>query len=261
MPDTQLSGNTFSFQSPEKSLPKSNSERKNAKPEYVSPSSKSKKKGKKHSSHTLSSAVRIKAKKALEETEADRVIIEQVHYKGSKIRRIRKSWSDAEIQDLQKGVEKHGEGSWASIIRDPEFNFEPERTVVDLKDKWRNIANYLSYNQRPIRSYILVDKNHQPILNQNGNQKTFRNRYPRDAAMKVATKAEFYPTDDSFIDIYLRETVGEGDRPPIVHVYRGTRQKYFAAQILKFSGRKTMWVASVEKVREEQLFSRDTIVD
>jgi len=46
--------------------------------------------------------------------------------------------------DLEAGVAKHGEGKWAQILADQEFHFN-ERTIVDLKDKWRNWKHYRPY--------------------------------------------------------------------------------------------------------------------
>lgn len=200
------------------------------------------------------------AKETLEASHASSVIVEQVHYQGSHSRRLRTPWTEQECENLRRGVEVYGESSWATILRAKELKFHENRTAVDLKDKWRNLVSYRQYGTRPIRSYILVDQNHQPLLNQNGHAPVLRNRYPRDAAMKIATRDEYYKNGNEFIDIYLMESVGENNCPPIVHVYRGTRQKYIAADIPKFENSATMWVASVEKVKEEQLFDRSTIL-
>lgn len=51
-------------------------------------------------------------------------------------RRPRKMFTDAEVLNLVKGVERFGEGKWARILETYKFD---DRTSVDLKDKWRNL--------------------------------------------------------------------------------------------------------------------------
>ena len=53
--------------------------------------------------------------------------------------RPRVRWSEAEVENLRHGVERH-EGlpnMWATILS--KYEFHPYRTSVDLKDKWRNL--------------------------------------------------------------------------------------------------------------------------
>jgi hypothetical protein len=85
----------------------------------------------------------------------------------------------------------------------------------------------------------------------------FNNRWPREAAKKVASRSEFYDTDETEITIYLKEIIGKNDaddqsQTPVVHVYRGTRTKTPAPAIPKFRSKEFMWVASIEKIREEK---------
>jgi len=51
------------------------------------------------------------------------------------IPRHKRPWSTSEVQALEKGVAKHGVGSWATILADPSLIFD-SRTTVDLKDKF-----------------------------------------------------------------------------------------------------------------------------
>ncbi|RMZ85855.1 hypothetical protein DV737_g465, partial [Chaetothyriales sp. CBS 132003] len=53
-----------------------------------------------------------------------------------KARRARRPWTEAEAQDLLRGVGKHGVGRWKQILEDPSFHFN-DRTTVDLKDRHR----------------------------------------------------------------------------------------------------------------------------
>lgn len=199
------------------------------------------------------------AKRTMAEHRANSVIIEQSHFSSRSNRRCPTKWTASETKNLEDGVEKHGEGSWADILKDKSLYFNKKRTIVDLKDKWRNLKNYQQYSARPIRKYVLVNEHHVPTLSPSGNQRIFNSRYPRDAALKAATKDEFYQKDKEFTYIYLRELNGTDDQPPIVHVYRGTRHIDLAAKIEKFRGKKTMWVACVEKIREEQLYDRERL--
>lgn len=51
-------------------------------------------------------------------------------------------FSQEEVDSLIAGVGKYGEGQWKQIHDDPEFPFKKtNRTVVDLKDKWRVIQH------------------------------------------------------------------------------------------------------------------------
>jgi hypothetical protein len=54
---------------------------------------------------------------------------------------MRRAWSDAEVAALRRGHARHGHkhNVWAAILADPELkdSFDPKRTGVNLKDKWR----------------------------------------------------------------------------------------------------------------------------
>ena len=52
----------------------------------------------------------------------------------------RKRFSDKEIRNLKAGVEIHGEGKWTQILQDTRLDFDPIRTAVSLKDKWRHLS-------------------------------------------------------------------------------------------------------------------------
>lgn len=55
-------------------------------------------------------------------------------------RHKRIKWTEGEVQALRSGVQKHGEGRWAVILRENADRFHPVRISVDLKDKWRNLS-------------------------------------------------------------------------------------------------------------------------
>lgn len=209
------------------------------------------------------------ARKTFLETDADKIIYERSSFEPGKARRPRVNWTEEEIADLRRGVEKHGEGYWAAIHQDPSFKFSPSRTQIDLKDKWRNITAYVRYQHHPIRQFVLVNSLHSEILTPAGNSHIFKNRWPRDAALKVATRDEFYPLDENgkrvdSIVIYLKEVMderGKSERPQYVHIYRGTRTLQKPREnITKFAGYAAIWKGKVEKIGEEILIKPHDIL-
>jgi hypothetical protein len=196
------------------------------------------------------------------------VVLERSHYRPATEHRQRQKWTAEEQERLRRGVERHGEGAWAQIWNDATLGFRNgRRTQVDLKDKWRNCTAYRTYSQNPIRRFILVDAQHRPVLTPAGQFHVYNNRWPRDAAMKAATKDEMYPVHPatgapvSETQIYLRELLASDSSArnssmdptlSVVHVYRGTRQRERPPTgVPKFANARQMWVARVEKVAEE----------
>jgi hypothetical protein len=61
-------------------------------------------------------------------------------------RRKNQRWTLDEVRRLIEGVRYHGPGSWAAILDDNQDIWGPigicDRTQVDLKDKWRNLAGH-----------------------------------------------------------------------------------------------------------------------
>lgn len=192
-------------------------------------------------------------------------------------RRRRIPWSKAEEEQLKEGVRVLGAGNWNQILNNGKFHFTPGRRPVDLKDKWRNITQYTRYTERPLRTFLLLDDNDRPLLQDSGRPYLYRNRWPRDAASKAATKGQFYPSPNHTgpITINVREVFLDGDqewrtrrvsdlisamrqRPndpiPTVWIYRGTRQKVDATPgVAKFSRGGQVWQASIRRIRTKQL--------
>lgn len=197
------------------------------------------------------------------------IVVEKAIFDASKARRVRSPWTDQEIKDLNKGVQLHGEGAWAAILNDRNLCFiRGQRSQVDLKDKWRNMKAYVPYKGHPIRRFILVDSAHQPLYTAANNLHIFNNRWPRDAAMKVATRDSTYPlnadgTPQESVIIHLKEEMddqGKSERPQIVHVYRATRVLQRPRNIKKFEGYAAVWTGKVEKVAEEILIKSNQVV-
>lgn len=59
---------------------------------------------------------------------------------GKKKRKKTVPFSKAEEEHLRNGVEKFGEGHWATILAN--YNFDPSRGSMALRDKWRNLKKY-----------------------------------------------------------------------------------------------------------------------
>jgi len=57
---------------------------------------------------------------------------------GSKLPRRRIRWSKEETEKLRELQAENGT-SWAAILEAGRDVFDPVRTAVDLKDKWRNM--------------------------------------------------------------------------------------------------------------------------
>ena len=66
-----------------------------------------------------------------------------------------------------------------------------------------------------LRRYVLLDAHHRVVPTKNMNQHEFRNRWPRDAALKIASRSQFYNINGTPVDeitIYLREIGPSGGR-------------------------------------------------
>lgn len=193
------------------------------------------------------------------------VIVNTVNHKDVP-RRTRVAWADYEVESLERGVAKHGT-SWSKILNDQELQFQ-DRTQVDLKDKWRNMKSTRLYHTIPIRRFVLVNENHEPILTNSNAYHVFNNRWPADAAIKVATKTFMYPPDVTKVRAYLREVPAEGqEETPVVHVFdvwreyeESGRHRDFS-NIVKFRGMKNVWVGHARKVCTERLITRQAVLN
>lgn len=151
--------------------------------------------------------------------------------------------------------------SWSKILADEEFDFN-ERTQVDLKDKWRNINSKRLYSELPIRRFILVNEHHEPAMTDKGYYHVFNNRWPADAAVKVATKDFIYPEGVDSVRIYLREIPAEGkEGAPVVHVFDVSRKVEVARNIPKFQGMGRVFVGEARKICTERLLTRQAVFE
>lgn len=136
---------------------------------------------------------------------------------------------------------------------------------MDLKDKWRNITAYRPYGSHGMRSFIMVDADHNELLRADtGKPYHFKNRWPRDAALKAASRNEFYKGAATTTTIYIREGAVSKSTDdsvlPIVHVYEGTRTKIAAPPHLSSQAQlRTVWQSKVRKIREERYISKEDL--
>lgn len=181
----------------------------------------------------------------------------------SGFRKQRDLWTEEEIDALTEGVQAYGPGNWALILQDHRFgSILRRRDKFSLKDKWRNLANYLPRGQRAMRRYVVVDEFHREITSDAGNIHILNNRWPREAALKVATHPEFFGlpilNEGDFVVIRLKEMKRSNDNQGnyyqnIVHVYKGRKIAVPAPDIPKFEHQDYAWEAEVSKMKEEFL--------
>lgn len=167
------------------------------------------------------------------------------------------------VRAIVDGVARYGR-AWAKILASYSDIFHPRRTDVDLKDKYRNMMAYVAYGDHPLRYFMLVDENHNPIFKPGESRiYRFKNRWPRDVALKAASRNEFYEVGQSHCFIYVRECESDAARetgiPPVVHVYRATRSRVVAPVHLAQVNVRTVWTTEVRKIREERLLNREDV--
>jgi len=94
-----------------------------------------------------SASINLKSPKTLEEYKR----LSQQRARHSDGSRLRKKWTEDEVDKLYKGVVKFGFGNWASLISYYDFG---DRTAHDLKDKWRNLEK----NEQECLARITVEQ-------------------------------------------------------------------------------------------------------
>lgn len=159
--------------------------------------------------------------------------------KGVKQRRKAVRWSEVETNRLKELVEQFGEGKWKQMLAKGKRVFNECRTPTDLKDKWRSLQGRKITEEQPKRLYRLLHS--EGII--------FKNRFPRDAAMKAASRG--WPR------IALLDLSSE---PQMVHIYSGHRLERNVREIKdkkirkqKFGNAKTFWEPKVSKIGVQAL--------
>ncbi|PJF16568.1 hypothetical protein PSACC_03617 [Paramicrosporidium saccamoebae] len=188
------------------------------------------------------------------------IIINAANYRPTK-RRPRLPWTPSEVMFLRMGVERFGM-AWADILKCNEYKFHPHRVQIDLKDKWRNLTNYRPYGSHGKRTFVLLDADHNTIVRPDTLKPyRFNNRWPRDAALKAASKTEFYDVGRTHTTIRVREILpDENASSVLVHVYEGTRKRCTAPPHLNELRIRQVWQSDVRKTHEERHVSKADLV-
>ncbi|KAM0685662.1 Telomeric repeat-binding factor [Conglomerata obtusa] len=103
------------------------------------------------------------------------------------IKRTKTTWTEQEIENLKEGLKKYENdvNKYARILQEYDFN---GRTKTDLKDKHRNMIKKTSYHNLKPREFVYVDSRGNRIPDKHGKMLSFYNRYPYDAAIRIANK-------------------------------------------------------------------------
>jgi len=68
----------------------------------------------------------------------------------------RAKWTPQEEENLARGVAVYGVGNWAAILN--AYKFDPKRTTISLKDKWRNMVKLIERggSEKPQLEFLKV---------------------------------------------------------------------------------------------------------
>lgn len=121
-------------------------------------------------------------------------------YKNT-IKRNKNLWSESEVKFLMEGYEKYKNevNKWAKILKDYDFN---GRKAVDLKDKHRIMIKKTSYHVNTKKQYVLVDENRNVLYDEMGGKKTYYEKFPYEAATRIA-KDLCFPNEKDFVISYM----------------------------------------------------------
>eukprot|EP00917_Polyrhabdina_sp_WS-2016_P022326 GHVP01048500.1.p1 GENE.GHVP01048500.1~~GHVP01048500.1.p1 ORF type:complete len:509 (+),score=115.65 GHVP01048500.1:18-1544(+) len=139
-------------------------------------------------------------------------------------------YTPAEIDILQEGISRYGEGNWRAILNHGQSNGvfnDPPRTVVSLKDKWRSLTGKNSRSlQKNKREWILVDENQKSI----GRSSLF-SKFPSLAAYYFATQDYIYEEGKKEAIICIAEK--PRTFPGAIHWYRCCKDEPSCFQVIK----------------------------
>lgn len=118
-------------------------------------------------------------------------------YKNT-VKRNKNVWTDMEVEFLLEGYEKYkDEGNrWTKILKSYKFN---NRKPVDLKDKHRILTKNTSYHAHKKKQYVLVDENRNVLYDEMGSKKTYYEKFPSEAANRIAKDLGFQNDKDFVI--------------------------------------------------------------
>lgn len=157
-------------------------------------------------------------------------------------------WSDERVAALLDGVQRHGVGNWSKMLVDSELSSLRIFKRTQLRDKWRNLSKTAKvHSTRPMKTFTMVQEDGTPLLSLSGRSFKFRNRTPRDAALKAASRSQAY-TDAAASEKAVIRLVEERE-PAVVYSFSAARSRVTAPAISKFSNRPYAWRATVHRIR------------
>lgn len=147
-----------------------------------------------------------------------------------KIRKKKMWWTDEETEALLEGVKKHGRGKWKEILMDNTNIYKGRRTTRDLSDRMRTLDKRSSIFVYPNVVYTEVDEHNKPVLDKDGNPRTYFCQFPHEAALLAANDRVFLNNR------IIRMSCGQGDEKAF-HIYKTFRRDGGRIRVRKMSGR------------------------
>jgi hypothetical protein len=68
-------------------------------------------------------------------------------------------WTEEEEEQLRRGVEKWGKGSWADILAESSLMRSRGKTNIKLRDKWRNMQRKDFRAMTPRKESVVAEDN------------------------------------------------------------------------------------------------------
>lgn len=123
-------------------------------------------------------------------------------------------WSAEECAALQSGVERCGEGAWTEIMHEYRDVFHPDRRVIDLVNKYKQHIKRSSFYVTQKKHWVEVGEDGEPRPNCMGEVVTYSEKFPYEAAAKVAKRLEFNGYQTTQVTIREAEDISN------VHFYK-----------------------------------------
>lgn len=100
-------------------------------------------------------------------------------------------WSQEECKALEAGVQRYGEGAWTEILHEYRDVFHEGRRVIDLLNKYRQHIKKSSFYVTKKKHWVEVADNGEPKPNHMGEIATYTEKFPYEAATRVARRLKF----------------------------------------------------------------------
>jgi len=132
--------------------------------------------------------------------------------------RTRVPWTEDEMEALKTGVASHGAGNWTVILDEFSKVFNKKRRVIDLVNKHREMSKSSSFYTTSSRDWVEIGEDGKPLEDVLGEVRVFSDKFPYNAAKKIA-KGRPDPGDDGYVI-----TIREIDRDTELHYYMVTME-------------------------------------